>query len=78
MVTLFSLGEVLPMLDPATERKLIHDVVQEIVWDSAAGKARVSLNTEALERLQVVRNVCTPVREYLRSRRRSPSRRDQC
>jgi hypothetical protein len=27
MATLFSLGEVLPMLDPATERKLIHDVV---------------------------------------------------
>jgi len=77
IVTLFSLGEVLPMLDPATEQKLIHDVVQEIVWDSAAGKARVSLNTEALERLQVVRSVCTPVREYPRSRRRSPSRHDQ-
>jgi hypothetical protein len=36
-----------------TEGALFRDVVQEILWDSTAGTARVSLVSDALERLQI-------------------------
>ena len=48
MVTLYSLGQFMPMLDPASERALISSVVQEVIWNADTSGVQTLLKWEAL------------------------------
>jgi len=47
-VALYSLGQVLPLLDPNDERELIRRVVQEIAWNADSQGVRLALDLKAL------------------------------
>jgi hypothetical protein len=44
VLTLYALCQVIPLLDPASERALIRNVVQEVVWNAATTSIRILLN----------------------------------
>jgi len=48
MVTLYSLGQFMPMLDPASERALVSSVVQEVVWNAETSGVQTLLKWDAL------------------------------
>ena len=68
-VTLYSLGQLMPLLDPVAERALIREVVQEIVWNAETSGVRFSLNLAVLARgfrrpIEMVMSACRPAHEY--------------
>ena len=78
VATLYSLGQLMPLLDPAADRALIREVIQEVVWNPETDGIRLSLNLAALARgfqrpLEMVMSVCTPGHEYPRQARRLSS-----
>ena len=48
MVTLYSLGQFMPMLDPASEQTLVGSVVQEVVWNADTSGVQTLLKWDAL------------------------------
>lgn len=50
MVTLYSLGQFMPMLDPASERALVGSVIQEVVWNAETSGVQTLLKWDALTR----------------------------
>ena len=48
MVTLYALGQFMPMLDPASERALVGSVVQEVIWNAEASGVQTLLKWDAL------------------------------
>ena len=46
--TLYALCQVIPLLDPESERALIRNVVQEVVWNAETSGVRILLNWEML------------------------------
>ena len=70
-VTLSSLGQFLPLLDPNGERELIRQVVGEVVWNADTRSIRLSLDLNALthgfaQPLGQVTSVCRLDHEYPR------------
>ncbi|MBK9168373.1 MAG: hypothetical protein IPM24_13010 [Bryobacterales bacterium] len=70
-VTLHSLGQVLPLLDPNGEREVIRKVVQEVVWHADTRGIRLTLNLKALtealpQPIGFVTSVCRLDPEYRR------------
>jgi hypothetical protein len=50
MKTLFAFAQIFPTLSPAARDEFAKEVIEEVVWDASAGKARVRLNPGALPR----------------------------
>ena len=48
VLTLYALCQVIPLLEPRSERVLIRNVVQEVVWNAETRGIRIMLNWEAL------------------------------
>jgi hypothetical protein len=47
-VTLYSLGQILPLLDPKAEREFLRDAVHEVIWNADTQGIRLTLNLKAL------------------------------
>jgi len=50
MTTLFAFAQIFPTLSPAAQAEFAREVIEEVVWDAGAGKARIRLNPAALRR----------------------------
>lgn len=50
MTTLFAFAQIFPTLPPAAQDEFAKEVVEEVVWDASAGKARIRLNPGSLRR----------------------------
>lgn len=48
MTTLFAFAQIFPTLSPAAQDEFAREVIEEVVWDASAGKARIRLNPAAL------------------------------
>lgn len=56
---LYSLGQLLPLLEPKGERAFIREAVQDVVWNADTRAIRLALNLKALsEELPLVTSVC--------------------
>jgi hypothetical protein len=56
---LYSLGQLLPLLEPKGERAFIWETVQDVVWNADTRAIRLALNLKALsEDLPLVTSVC--------------------
>jgi len=47
-VTLYSLGQILPLLDPKAEREFLREAVHEVTWNADTRGIRLTLNLNAL------------------------------
>jgi site-specific DNA recombinase len=57
--SLYSLGQLLPLLELKGERAFIREVVQDVVWNADTRAIRLALNLKALsEELPLVKSVC--------------------
>lgn len=62
-VALYSIGQLLPLLDPKGEREFIREVVQEVTWSADTRSIRLTLNLKALsegltQQIGLVTSVC--------------------
>ncbi len=56
---LYSLGQLLPLLEPKGERAFIREAIQDVVWNADTRAIRLALNLKALsEELPLVTSVC--------------------
>ena len=70
-VALYSLGQVLPLLDPNGERELVRKVVQEVVWNADSLGIRLTLDMKTLaegipQPIELATNVCRLAPAYRR------------
>ena len=62
-VTLYSLGQILPLLDPKAEREFLREAVHEVTWNADTRGIRLTLNLNALteglpQPIRMVTSVC--------------------
>jgi len=50
MTTLFAFAQIFPTLSPAARDEFAREVIEEVVWDASACRARIRLNPAALRR----------------------------